>query len=57
MKPGDLIEYTWDGHRKTGIVIQKSFFGWAVYFPKSINKINHLPEKALRKIQQLTEEK
>ena len=50
MKPGDLVEYNWGGRRKRGIVIKKSFFGWAIYFPTRRNKIDHLPEKALKKI-------
>ena len=57
MKPGDLVQLIWSGSRKKGIVVRKSFFGWAIYFPSSRNKIDHLPEKALKKIQQLTEEK
>ena len=59
MKPGDLVEWNYGIYSQKGIVIEKSFFGWAIYFPKSRNKnkINHLPEKTLKKIQQLTEEK
>ena len=57
MKPGDLVEYNWGGRRKRGIVIEKSFFGWAIYFPKSHSKIKHLPEKALTRIQQPVKEK
>ena len=57
MKPGDLVEYNWDGHRKRGMIIKKSsFFGWVIYFPK-FNNYDHLPETALFSIQQLTEEK
>ena len=58
MKPGDLVEYSWGGHRKRGMIIKKSsFFGWIIYFPTSRNKIDHLNEKAVKKIQQLIEEK
>ena len=58
MKPGDLVEWNWGGCRKRGMVIKKSnFFGWVIYFPTRRNKIDHLNEKALTKIQQLTEEK
>ena len=61
MKPGDLVEWNWGVCRKRGMVIKKSnFFGWAIYFPTGRNKIDHLDhlnEKDLRKIQQLTEEK
>ena len=57
MKPGDLVEWNWGGCRKRGMVIKKSnFFGWVIYFPTRRNKIDHLSEKALRKIQQLSEE-
>ena len=60
MKPGDLVEWKgWDGkYNKRGIIIRKSnIFGWLIYFPTSRNKIDHLNEKAVTKIQQLTEEK
>ena len=57
MKQGDLVEYNWGGRRKRGIVIEKSFFGWAIYFPKSHSKIKHLPEKSLTRIQQPVKEK
>ena len=53
MKPGDLVEYNWGGHRKRGMIIKKSsFFGWIIYFPTSRNKIDHLNEKALKKLQE-----
>ena len=59
MKKGDLVEWNYGNGAQKGIVIEKSFFGWAIYFPtrRHTNKIDHLPEKQLRKIQQLTEEK
>ena len=57
MKPGDLVEYNWDGHRKLGIIIKKSsFFGWVIYFPK-FNNYDHLSGTGVFTIQQLTEEK
>jgi hypothetical protein len=59
MKPGDLVEWNHGNYRKRGIVIRKSqFFGWMIYFPThKKSKFDHLGESALRKIQQLTEEK
>ena len=59
MKPGDLVEYNWGGCRKSGIVIHKSFFGWAIYCPtrRQASKIDYLPEKALTRIQQPIKEK
>ena len=62
MKPGDLVEWNdWNRngkYSKRGIVIRKSsFFGWVIYFPTRRNKIDHLNEGALKKIQQLAEEK
>ena len=58
MKPGDLVEWNHGIYRRKGIIIRKSsFFGWVIYFPTRRNKIDHLNEGALKKIQQLTEEK
>jgi predicted negative regulator of RcsB-dependent stress response len=57
MKPGDLVKWNYGKHRLTGVILKKSgYFGWEVYFSK-INKINHMEASALKKIQQLTEEK
>jgi len=59
MKPGDLVEWNCHGrYCQRGMVIRKSsFFGWVIYFPTRRDKIDHLNEGALKKIQQLTEEK
>ena len=60
MKPGDLVEWNRGDHRKRGIVIKKSsFYGWVIYFPTRQHgrQIDHLSESALKKVQQLTEEK
>ena len=57
MKPGDLVQWNYGAWRLKGILIKKSgLFGWEVYFSKN-NSISTMETSALRKVQQLTEEK
>ena len=52
MKIGDLVEWNYGKYMQRGIIIKKSgHFGWVVHFPKN-NKINHMSESSLKKIQE-----
>ena len=54
MKQGDLVEWNYGGHRKRGVILEgtKWGFGWKIYFPSS-NKTKVIEASALRKLQEI----